>query len=79
MFMEGVLYDKNIYEDVDKDLRDYKFKEGMKVWFNGSQYDVIGCANEKVLIGKDGKDGMWVNTDNNGLALLKDMKEQTEK
>ena len=47
--------------------------------FNGSQYDVIGCANEKVLIGKDGKDGMWVNTDNNGLALLKDMKEQTEK
>ena len=80
MFMEGVLYDKNVYEDVDKDLRDYEFKEGMKVWYNGSQYDVIGCANEKVLIGKDGKDGMWVNTDNNGLTLSKkEIKEQTEK
>ena len=79
MFVAGVLEEHNIYEDTDRDLRDYEFKEGMKVEYNGNEYDVIARANEKVLVGRGGKEEMWVSTDSNGLLLLREPKTTTGK
>lgn len=76
MFLEGGIEERNGYEDIDGDLRDVEFKEGMKVWYNGKEYSVFAVANEKVGIEREGKGGKWVDRDDWGLMLLKNKKKK---